>query len=193
MTTRNVTWPFASYGARFIVVTWNDLSGQNSSYCLSKSWKFRRIMELIMMEGTIWSLSLWSTGSEVPEGLPWQWRLKQKKTCSISAFSATYLSRVPVPFSRGHTFPLEILLLLTCLKNTLSWTCSARFNSKWTLGFLLEFLHIVPTSWCSSQVGGLCFYLMYLLLMYGFWHQFLVHPCRSHPPFAWLLDTGNVL
>uniref|UniRef100_A0A8B9S2F8 Uncharacterized protein n=1 Tax=Apteryx owenii TaxID=8824 RepID=A0A8B9S2F8_APTOW len=86
-----------------------------------------------------------------------------KKACSNSAFSVSFVTRAPTPFSKGPTFSLVFLLLLMYLKKPflLSLTSLARFNSKRALAFLVASLHTLTTFLYSSQVACPPFHFLY--------------------------------
>lgn len=115
-----------------------------------------RPMDLGILSLTKWSLTQLKQGEiflspDLLPGLLGQRFLKaglgsedrSKKTCSISAFSTTYVTIVPFPFSSEPTFSLLTIFLLMCLKKpfSLSLTTLARFNSRWALAYFIEFLH----------------------------------------------------
>lgn len=100
-----------------------------------------------------------------------------KKPFTASAFSASSVTNVAAPFSNGPTFPLVFLLVLVYLKKPflLSLTSLAKFSSRWTLSFLIQFLHNLTASQYSFQVTCLWFHL---LCVFGFWQNSTVHPHR---------------
>ena len=88
-------------------------------------------------------------------------KTKSKQAFSNSTFSVSSSTRAPTSFSNGPTFSLGIHLLLMYLKKPflLSLIPLAGFNSKWTLAFLVAYLHALTTFLYSSQVACLSFHI----------------------------------
>ena len=104
-------------------------------------------------------------------------KTKAKKALSTSAYSVSFVTRSPAPFSSRPTFSLVTLLLFTYLQNPFlsSFTLLTRFNSRSALAFLT--LSLQDQILLLSNLPLLPL-LVSLLYTPGFNYKLLARPCR---------------